>query len=213
MQLSFMQISSRTKKLVALGALLVFALLGLYRGLVQPFPSDQTPLGAYLRIARSMGAMDVNATFPYLEDEAQWACFSICDARKSAAVRIRRSYPTEAQSAALAASADLAGCSDGATAFGVLAKQYGWSGRLRRDLSGVVSSEISGERASLVTARGTRYPFRIRKNGIWGLTIFTGELVAERNRATRDLALVNAAADDYDAARTGMSTSRDGGTN
>jgi hypothetical protein len=207
-----MQISSRTIKLAATFAVLAAAFLGLRSWLVQPFPSDRTPLGAYLRIARSVGAMDVSATFPYLEDEAQWACFSICDARKSAAVRIRRSYPTEAQAAALAASANLAGCSDGPSAFNILAKQYGWSGRLRRDLSGVVSSEIVGERASLVTARGTRYPFRIRKNGIWGLTIFTGELVAERNRATRDLALVTAAADDYDAARNGISTSSDGGT-
>jgi len=49
-----------------------------------------------------------------------------------------------------------------------------------------------------VTARGTRYPFRRRENGIWGLTVFTAELLAEANRASRDLDMVNRAADDYD---------------
>ena len=49
----------------------------------------------------------------------------------------------------------------------------------RRDLSGVARVEIEGERASVVTARGTRYPFRRRDNGIWGLTLFTAELMAE----------------------------------
>jgi hypothetical protein len=64
----------------------------------------------------------------------------------------------------------------------------------------VARVEIDGERASVTTARGTRYPFRRRENGIWGLTIFTADLLAESERAARDLAVVNAAADDYDRA-------------
>jgi hypothetical protein len=38
----------------------------------------------------------------------------------------------------------------------------------------------------------------VRDNGIWGLTIFTADLVAESERASRDLDVVAAAADDYD---------------
>jgi hypothetical protein len=53
----------------------------------------------------------------------------------------------------------------------------------------------------VVTSRGTRWPFRRRDNGIWGLTIFTAELVAEAERTTRDLEVVVAAADDYDRMR------------
>jgi hypothetical protein len=54
----------------------------------------------------------------------------------------------------------------------------------------------------VVTARATRYPFRRRDNGIWGLTIFTAELEAEAERATRDLDMVDRAARDYERAKT-----------
>jgi hypothetical protein len=64
-----------------------------------------------------------------------------------------------------------------------------------------VKVDTEGDRASVVTAQGTRYPFRRRENGIWGLTIFTAELLADAEKATRDLAVVSAAADDYDRVR------------
>ena len=74
-------------------------------------------------------------------------------------------------------------------------------GRLERDLSGASHVDVQGDRATVVTARGTRYSFRKRENGIWGLTLFTAELLAEAERATHDLAIVEAAANDYDKAR------------
>ena len=85
--------------------------------------------------------------------------------------------------------------------FALLAATRGWIARLERDLSGVASVEIAGERATVVTARGTRYPFRRRENGIWGLTLFTAELAAEAERAARDLDVVEHAAADYDRVR------------
>jgi hypothetical protein len=72
--------------------------------------------------------------------------------------------------------------------------------QLRRDLSGVAKVDLEGERASVVTVRGTRYAFRKRDNGMWGLTLFTAQLLAEADRASRDLAVVTAAAEDYDRA-------------
>jgi hypothetical protein len=85
--------------------------------------------------------------------------------------------------------------------FVLLAKQRGWITQLRRDLSGVAKVDIEGERATVVTVRGTRYSFRRRDNGIWGLTLFSATLTAEAERASRDLAVVNLAADDYDRAK------------
>ncbi|HVJ91280.1 MAG TPA: hypothetical protein VM580_15860, partial [Labilithrix sp.] len=84
-------------------------------------------------------------------------------------------------------------------------RERGWARRLRKDLSGIASVDLDpkAERASVVTVRGTRWPFRKRDNGIWGLTIFTAELVAEAEKATRDLAVVEAAAADYDKVRLG----------
>jgi hypothetical protein len=85
--------------------------------------------------------------------------------------------------------------------FAVYARRNGWLQRLRRDLSGAVSVQIDGERASIQTARGTRYPFRRRENGIWGMTLFTATLVAEAEKATHDALMVERAAADYDRAR------------
>jgi hypothetical protein len=90
---------------------------------------------------------------------------------------------------------------DGPDVFVAMAKRNAWLERLQRDLSGVAHVEVQGERATVVTVRGTRYPFRRRDNGIWGLTIFTAQLQAEAERAARDLEMVEKAAGDYEHAR------------
>jgi hypothetical protein len=166
----------------------------------RPFPSDRTPEGAYMRIARSLSRGEVTSTFAYLETDAQWACFSIRDARKRAVEIVERSYPEPQRSELLAQWREEASAPDGADLFALLARRRGWDARLRRDLSGVARTEIEGERASVVTARGTRYPFRRRDNGIWGLTIFTAELLADKDKTARDLALVEEFAKDFERA-------------
>jgi hypothetical protein len=165
------------------------------------FPSDQTPAGAYVRIAKNIDEGRTREAFAYLETEAQWAAYSIHDARAKASERVASSYPEPERSRLLAEYAPLASASDGADVFALLAAQRGWVARLRKDLSGVATVDVEGERATVVTTRGTRYPFRRRDNGIWGLTLFTAELLADSERAARDLAVVNAAADDYDRAK------------
>jgi hypothetical protein len=143
----------------------------------------------------------VRDVFPYLETDAQWASFTIKDARAKACARIRGSYPKGRGEDLLAAYAPIAELPDAPDVFVVFAKQKGFVAQLRRDLSAVSKVDLQGERASVVTARGTRYPFRIRDNGIWGMTLFTAVLMAESERASRDLAVVAAAADDYDRAK------------
>lgn len=167
----------------------------------RPFPSDQTPEGAYLRIAQAVAKDDPKALFAYLEDEAQWAAFTIRDMRRGARDRVLASYPEGQRAEVLAQHAKVAAAEDGSEAFAILFAQRGWARRLRKDLSGVARVETDGERASVVTVQGTRWPFRRRKNGIWGLTVFSAELLAESEKATRDRDVVNAAADDYDRAR------------
>jgi hypothetical protein len=189
------------KRLLVLASLLALGALFAFRVLVPPFPSDQTPEGAYLRIAKAVADAEPAALFPYLETDAQWASFTIRDARRKALDRVRKSYPPDERRPYEQAYAALASARDGSDAFVVLAAQHGWIGRLRKDLSGVARVEVDGSRASVVTAHGTRYPFRVRENGIWGLTIFTADLQAESERASRDLALVEIAADDYERAK------------
>jgi hypothetical protein len=190
------------KKLLLAGGLvgLVMLALGALTALTRPFPSDHTPEGAYMRVAKSIGDDHPREIFAYLETDAQWASFTIRDARKAALARVLASYPEPQRAGLAAAYRAEAEAPDGADVFVLVAKRRGWLGRLRRDLSGVARVETDGERASVVTARGTRYPMRVRDNGIWGLTLFTAELVAESERAARDLAVVTAAAADYDRA-------------
>jgi hypothetical protein len=90
---------------------------------------------------------------------------------------------------------------DGRDIFALYARQRGWLDRLRRDMSGVAQVQILGERATVETVRGTRYPFRLRDNGIWGMTLFTATLVAEGEKAARDFSMIERAGKDYDRAK------------
>lgn len=164
------------------------------------FPSDRTPEGAYARIAQAISKGRPEAAFAYLETRAQWASYTIRDYRKKAYERIEKSYPEPERSRLLSEYRPLAEAPDGADVFAYLAEERGFVARLRRDLSGISSVEITGERATIETARGSRYPFRIRENGIWGITLFTAELEAEAERAARDWEVVSRAADDYEEA-------------
>jgi hypothetical protein len=174
---------------------------GAFAVLKRPFPADLTPDGAYMRIAQAVADERPLEAFAYLETDAQWACFTIRDMRRRSADRVRLSYPDAERAPLIEPYQAEASAADGADVFVVFARRRGWVARLRRDLSGVARVEVQGERATVVTARGTRYPFRKRDNGIWGLTLFTAELVSEAERASRDWSLVSAAADDYDRAK------------
>lgn len=165
------------------------------------FPPDTTPEGAYLRIAYNIGANEPRACFPYLEDRAQHAAYTIRDYRRKAFERIEASYPEPERARLLDQYRAHAMADDGADVWVDLAAKQGFVARLRRDLSGIGKVEVTGERATVETARGTRYPFRRRDNGIWGLTLFTAELVAEAERAARDWDVVEKAALDYERAR------------
>lgn len=171
--------------------------------LYKPFPGDRVPEGAYARIAKSVAADDPRAFFAYLETEAQWACYSIRAARAQAAEKVRASYPEPRRAELLRQYEPFGSAPDGSDVFAMLYEQRGFARRLRKDLSGVVAVDVEGDRASVVTARGTRWPFRRRDNGIWGLTVFTAELLAESEKASRDLEIVTAAAADYDRGRAG----------
>ena len=188
-------------KAILIVAFLVITPGALFAALYRPYPSDRTPEGAYMRIARDVVRDDPKAFFAYLENEAQHAAFTIRDMRRQARTRIAASYPEPQRSELLAKYEAVAEAPDGADVFALLYRERNWSKRLRKDMSGAVKVDVEGDRASIVTARGTRWPFRKRPNGIWGITVFTAELVAEAEKASRDLVVVDAAATDYDRAK------------
>jgi hypothetical protein len=166
------------------------------------YPSDRTPEGAYLRIMVAVNRGRPEDFFAYTETEAQHACYTIRDYRKRARARVLAAYPEPERTRVAEAYRALAEAPDGADVFGMYARERAWLDRLRRDLSHVDRVEIAGERATVQTVRGTRYPMRRRDNGIWGLTLFTAALVAEAEKVARDAAMVDKAALDYERARS-----------
>jgi hypothetical protein len=186
--------------IVASAFILLVSVVGHYAGKGE-FAPETRPEGAYARIALAIAERRPRDTFAYLETEAQWASYTIRDDRKKACERVRASYPPDVAAPLLSAWNDEAAAPDGADVFALMASRKGWIPRLERDLSGAKNVDVQGERATVVTARGTRYPFRRRDNGIWGLTIFTAELQAEAERAARDLEVVEQAARDYERAK------------
>jgi len=196
-------VSPKRRKLVVGGAAFAgFALLLLWTLPHLFYPSDRTPEGAYYRVVIAVNRASAVALFPYLETPAQHACYTIRDYRKKARERVLASYPEPERSRLAAEHAEEAMAPDGADVFALYAARLGYVDRLRRDLSGILHIEVRGDRASVETVRGTRYPFRRRpENGIWGLTLFTATLSAEAERASRDFELIERAAADYDRAR------------
>jgi hypothetical protein len=165
------------------------------------YPSDRTPNGAYLRVMSAVNRGKPEAFFAYIETVAQHACYTIRDYRKKSVERARETYPEPERSELVERYQALASAEDGSDVFALYARTHGFMDRLRRDLSAVSKIEVDGDRASVETVRGTRYPFRRRDNGIWGLTSFTATLVAEAEKAARDHALIEQAARDYARAK------------
>jgi hypothetical protein len=153
-----------------------------------------------LRVVIAVNRGRAEDFFAYTETRAQHACYTIRDYRKKTRDRVLASFPEPERSKLAADYAEEAAAPDGADVLAIYARRNGWMNRLRRDMSGIGKVEIQGERATVETARGTRYPFRRRDNGIWGLTLFTATLSAEAEKAARDLELIDKAASDYDRA-------------
>lgn len=169
-------------------------------------PSDKTPEGAYLRIAGEIGRGDYVTPFHYLEERAQHACYSIANYRSKSSALIATHYKEPERSTWLAryqtyAEATAGGADPGAAVWLAIAEKQGFLAELKKDLSGIAKVEHRSDdanaaeamtHATITTMKGTRYAFRRRDNGMWGLTLFTAFLDAEAKRASRDYEQIKA---------------------
>jgi hypothetical protein len=193
---------SRRALILALIATLVVGALTV-AALWLAYPGDRTPEGAYLRVASALGRDRPEAFFAYIETAAQHACFTLGEYRRRARDRVLEAYPEPERTRAASGYTPDAISEEGERVFAHEVRRRGWDARLRRDLSGVRGVTIDGDRATVETVQGTRYSFRRRENGIWGLTLFTADLVAEAEKAARDFAIIDQAAQDYARAARG----------
>jgi hypothetical protein len=180
---------------------IALGLLGPTVARIAIFPSDRTPEGAYLRVAKAVTQGRPEEFFAYLEEEAQHACYTIADYRKRSLARVEAAYPEEKKAEMVRSLGEVARLGDGPLVFAYFARREGWLSQLRRDLSAVKKVEAAEPRATVVTVQGTRYAFRRRPGGIFGMTAFTPFLRDEAERVARDHQLIEAAARDYEAAR------------
>jgi hypothetical protein len=190
---------SRRALVLGAGAASLAVLPWYLSGAGKAFPPDTTVEGVYLRVALAIHDDRIADMFAYLETEAQWGCFTILELKHKAFDLVMSSYPEGERESVLPGLRMASEVTTAPDLFALEAKARGWVTRMRRDLSGHKSMQIEGERATLETTRGTRYAFRRRENGIWGLTMFTAELRAEAERAARDLTVIERAAQDYGA--------------
>jgi hypothetical protein len=184
--------------LAALAAAALFAAV-----YVRRYPADTTPEGAYLRLAKHLELGQPELAFSYLEVDARDAAYVMARARTDALARVRQAFPAEEARAFASSYAALATGDDGPKAFARYAEPRGWLRRLAKDVSPIDHVEAEGDRATVVTRKGTRYPFHKDRDGRYGLTSFTAELVAQAKQATRDLEVVGRSAEDYERRRAG----------
>lgn len=189
-----------SRKRLLFGLLLLIP-LGIYTYSTLRYPSDHTPEGAYLRIARAVNEGKPERIFSYTEEAAQHACYTIRDYRKKTLQVAKDDYPPAEYEALEEEYGQFSRAPDGADVFALMARRHGWLSQLRLDVSGIAKVERNGPRATVQTARGTRYSLRVRPNGIWGLTAFTPALVEEAEKAARDFEQVEKAAADFSRVR------------
>jgi hypothetical protein len=185
-------------------ALAVLAAAALFAAVyVRRYPADTTPEGAYLRLAKHLELGQPELAFSYLEVDARDASYVMARARTDALAQVHSSFPAEEARAFAESYAALATGDDGPKAFARYAEPRGWLRRLAKDVSPIDHVESDGERATVVTRKGTRYPFHRDRDGRYGLTSFTAELVAQAKQATRDREVVARSAADYERRRSG----------
>ena len=164
---------------------------------VRRSPPDTTPEGAYLRLAKNLELVRPEDACSYLEIEARDATYLMARARTDALAKVRASFPVEEARSFAESYGALATGDDGPKAFAHYAEPRGWVRRLAKDLSPIDHVESDGDRATVVTTKGTRYPFRKGRDGRYGFTSFTAELVAQAQQAVRDREVVERSALDY----------------
>lgn len=184
-------------RLLFLGLVPVLSLLASCSGT----PDPRTVEGTLGYMAQAVETGDARMLFRVVDARARHAMISTVSDRRAAAELVRRTYPADQQAAALAALGDAAEARDAADLF---ARRCGPA--CMQGIGAMVGPPASvrteGQETFVRTSKGTEIVLFRKNEGDWyGFVWRTAELAAERDRANRDLHVIQENAATYERRR------------
>lgn len=159
-------------------------------------PDPRSARGAIDAAAQAIEAQDGEALYRLIDERGRHALGGIIKARQQAKERIEADYPQAEQAAAIAALGDGAEAESAAQLFAArcLAPCMAEIGGL---LAAPAREEETPEGVIIHTVRGTEIPMYVGKDTWYGIRWNTETLMAERDRASRELRQIEDNADLY----------------
>lgn len=164
-------------------------------------PDPRTVRGAIAAAAAAIEERDPARLFRLVDQRARHAMASIVTDRQEAKRLIAAQYPEEERAAALTALGDAANASSATELFALRCGEPCMTG-LGAQLGAPQAEERTGDEVVVTTARGGTLHMHAGKDGHFGLVWNTPELVAERDRASRELLQIKENAAVYERRRT-----------
>lgn len=165
-------------------------------------PDPRTLEGATAYAAQAIEEDDRTRLFKVIDARARHAMISIVTDRQRARAVIERSYPAEERAPAIAALGDAATVPDAAALFARRC-DAACIAEIRDSLGAPVEQRVEGRVTIVRTTRERELRwYRKTDSDWWGLEWRTEALVAERDRANRDLAAIEENASTYDRRRS-----------
>ncbi|MFO0696804.1 MAG: hypothetical protein U0230_24750 [Polyangiales bacterium] len=164
-------------------------------------PDPRTVEGTLGYMAQAVEAGDARMLFRVVDSRARHAMISIVADRHRAAELVRRTYPTDQRDAALAALGDAADASDAPALFA-----HRCGAPCMQGIGALVGPpanvRTAGQETFVRTSKGTEIVLFRKNAGDWyGFVWRTAELAAERDRANRDLHVIEENAATYERRR------------
>ena len=142
--------------------------------------------GAIEAAMADIAAGEGEQLYLHIDERARHALGGIIVARHKAKQLIEDDYPASERASALAALGDGAIAKNAATLFAMRCKQKCMK-EMERNLGAPIEQKVDGSDVLIRTARGTSATLHLGGDTWYGLVWHTDELMAERDRAAREL--------------------------
>lgn len=159
-------------------------------------PDPRSARGAIDGAAQAIEAQDGEALYRLIDERGRHALGGIVKARKQARERIEADYPRAEQASAIAALGDGATAENAAQLFAARC-EAACMAKIGNLLAAPAREEKTAEGVTVHTVRETEIPMYVGKDTWYGIRWNTEALMAERDRASRELRQIEDNADLY----------------